>query len=676
MNTALAFLERFRPAPHAHGIFTVNASTANGKQTGRAITTQGAVTEAQVERHLAGEGRLGFIPIHRDGTCSFGAIDIDDYKLDHTALAAKIKRLKLPLVLCKSKSGGAHLYWFLPKPWPAAAVREKLSDWAAALGYGDVEIYPKQDTLNGHDTGNWINAPYHGSECWAVDDTGNSIPLDQFLGLAERSAATPAPEPLSQIEKCAAVLAEAWTPGRRDDLAVAVYGTLLRHKWSAETCDELIRVTTELAADEEAALRIKGAAMERRLAHEKNVPGIRKLKELIGDERAGRFLRLAGVTESFDLGLRPVAAEWLDALPPALEFTVKPLLPRRTVGMLVAEGGTGKTNFLLRLAVCVATGRPFFGLEVAAGRVAYAALEDNEDSLRRRLHWIWCCERERLQRDEKASPEAIDRARAALVASLSIASLVGRELHLVRMHDGQAVQNGGVLDDLIQQLEGTELLVLDPMARLSGAEENNNAVGTAMINAAERIAREAGCAVLIAHHTGKANAKDRDTSLYAARGASGFADAARSVIRLLVANAEDLRNVENISPEAIAAGDVVRVIHSKCNEAARLPEFWLRRQESDFALWAPERGGADAALDAALRRLHDWWTATDRQPFSQRTAVDARDAAFGGGVSRDRARSVLEQAKRRGDLIESAQTAEHSRVPLLTFRSDYDPDPM
>jgi hypothetical protein len=48
-------------------------------------------------------------PINQDNLCKFGALDIDTYDLDHKALGAKIRKLKLPLLHCRSKSGGAHL---------------------------------------------------------------------------------------------------------------------------------------------------------------------------------------------------------------------------------------------------------------------------------------------------------------------------------------------------------------------------------------------------------------------------------------------------------------------------------------------------------------------------------------------------------------------------------------
>ena len=129
------------------------------------------VTKELYEQHLTGKISLGIVPIRADGKCKFGALDIDDHKnseikkdFDYKKLLEKIKFLKLPLVVCRSKSGGAHAYLFLDEWTNAKAVRAILAKFAYALGYerGTVEIFPKQDSLKSGDSGSFINLPYHG----------------------------------------------------------------------------------------------------------------------------------------------------------------------------------------------------------------------------------------------------------------------------------------------------------------------------------------------------------------------------------------------------------------------------------------------------------------------------------------------------------------------------------
>jgi hypothetical protein len=231
-----------------------------------------------------------------------------------------------------------------------------------------------------------------------------------------------------------------------------------------------------------------------------------------------------------------------------------------------------------------------------------------------------------------------------------------------------------LVESLIRRLpRPLELLVLDPMSRLNGAEENSNAVGTALVNAAEKISREVGCTTLISHHTGKAAAKDRDEGPYAARGASGFADAARSVVRLLVANSNDVKEFTNVDEGAVARGDIVKIVHAKCNDAPRAADLWLRRQALDFDLWLPQIGHGRPERD--LVALFDWWDRQGRKPFTKLAVTEMRTEIFGAGAPRDRARAAVASGEQRGTIVPSGELAPHSRNPLLVFKADYDPDP-
>lgn len=161
---AAEFHQLFFGLERAHGKYVLGtASGAKAKVGGKARTVQEPVTDAVWQAHLEGRVGLGVVPICDDNTCLWGAIDIDIYDgLHHGDLATRINGMGLPLVVCRTKSGGAHLYLFLSEPVKATLVRSKLLEWTVALGYNkSTEIFPKQDTLKSDsDTGNWINMPY------------------------------------------------------------------------------------------------------------------------------------------------------------------------------------------------------------------------------------------------------------------------------------------------------------------------------------------------------------------------------------------------------------------------------------------------------------------------------------------------------------------------------------
>lgn len=158
-------------------------------------TVRGEASDEVWARHLQGEGPyLGMVPIRTDNNCYFGAIDIDLDTIDHQGVANDIKRLNLPLIVCKSKSGGAHLYVFFERPVPAPIVVKTLRSWSLALGFKEnddgrpIEIFPKQTALRPKDIGNWINLPYYGSDAStrkAVNAAGETLTLEQFIAVAE-----------------------------------------------------------------------------------------------------------------------------------------------------------------------------------------------------------------------------------------------------------------------------------------------------------------------------------------------------------------------------------------------------------------------------------------------------------------------------------------------------------
>jgi len=184
-------MNAFRGSEEAHGQTTVGAVGRNGKTEANSRVVREPLTEELVKNHLEGKHGVGAIPITKENECYFGAIDIDQYDLDHKGLIAKIVKFKLPLVVCRSKSGGAHLFCFLKQPTQAKIFREYLTEIAGALGYARAEIFPKQDSILSErgDVGNFINLPYFKSEQtmrYAFDDKGKAMTLEQFLNIVEK----------------------------------------------------------------------------------------------------------------------------------------------------------------------------------------------------------------------------------------------------------------------------------------------------------------------------------------------------------------------------------------------------------------------------------------------------------------------------------------------------------
>lgn len=157
---AIEFTRIFTGNETAHGEFIIT-DTSGIKAKGKAKTVPGEVNVDNWIEHLSGGNGLGIIPINTNNQCTWGAIDIDEYELNLEELSTQLPE---NLLLCRTKSGGAHIYLFTSAPVPAQLIRKKLTLVARALGRPNTEIFPKQDKLEDGQVGNWINMPYFNSE--------------------------------------------------------------------------------------------------------------------------------------------------------------------------------------------------------------------------------------------------------------------------------------------------------------------------------------------------------------------------------------------------------------------------------------------------------------------------------------------------------------------------------
>jgi hypothetical protein len=131
---------------------------------------------------------LGIVPITETNDCKWGCIDIDQYNFDHLSLVKNIRKFKFPLIVCRSKSGGAHVFLFTKEFISASLMQSTLKNISKILGYEGCEIFPKQTEIlvERGDTGNFLNLPYYNGTKglrYAIDDNGSSCSLEEFYKL-------------------------------------------------------------------------------------------------------------------------------------------------------------------------------------------------------------------------------------------------------------------------------------------------------------------------------------------------------------------------------------------------------------------------------------------------------------------------------------------------------------
>jgi len=199
------FEKIFKGLERAHGVTYVDKKGVDGQKIkGKSFVQRQDVTQKMWADHLQGsEPSLGIIPINDENNCKWGCVDIDSYAgFDHKKLINKIKHLQLPLLVFRSKSGGAHVFLFTTVPVEAKLMRDKLLSISAVLGYGGSEVFPKQIKLKSkEDTGNFLNLPYfNGDETtrYCFNDEGEAVNLERFYRLYDLYKRTP--EQLEQLQ--------------------------------------------------------------------------------------------------------------------------------------------------------------------------------------------------------------------------------------------------------------------------------------------------------------------------------------------------------------------------------------------------------------------------------------------------------------------------------------------
>src|ERR1035437_9998933 len=131
---ALRCFHLFEGYEHSHGQCDVTGYKDNGKAIANVKTHRAQATPQLWGRHLSGAYGLGVVPMRQDGTCTWGACDLDDYETDPGSIAVRVAELGIPALVTVSRSGGKHVFVWARVPVPASLMRElvpkSLRRWA------------------------------------------------------------------------------------------------------------------------------------------------------------------------------------------------------------------------------------------------------------------------------------------------------------------------------------------------------------------------------------------------------------------------------------------------------------------------------------------------------------------------------------------------------------------
>lgn len=171
--------------------------------------------------------------------------------------------------------------------------------------------------------------------------------------------------------------------------------------------------------------------------------------------------------------------------PEPAHFHVPGWLPARTTTILSANGGVGKSNMSLQLAVGLATGHPWLGIELQSRRVLVISAEDEARTVHFRVANV--C------RDLKVG--------MADLSHLTVYDMTAADCVLWR--------NGGATDKMQWLADTTvrhkaEVVIIDNASDVFAANENDRAEVRGFMRCLNAIAHGTGAAVLLLAHVDKA----------------------------------------------------------------------------------------------------------------------------------------------------------------------------
>ena len=330
--------------------------------------------------------------------------------------------------------------------------------------------------------------------------------------------------------------------------------------------------------------------------------------------------------------------------PPPRRWLLKDLVVVGKAAAIIAPGGSSKSQWLLQLAVGVASGVPVADhWEIGEpGSALVFSAEDDEDEIHRRLKRI----------TDHLTIEGHAQELQGIQNRLHIFSTIGKDTLLTKRDTSGEVSSTGIVQRILlmaEQINDLKLIIIDPASRFRGGEENSNEDATRFVEALETLAKHTGATVMIAHHTNKGSySQDNEPGQGASRGASALTDGLRWQMNLGRLTPAQLAS---IGASKDHSGQYVAATVTKTNYSAFPAPVLLERMNDGYltaisSAQAMQRAQTKAML-GILRVL-----ATQQKPITTRR-LEEDHGGIGGAlkVTKHEVRGIVKLAVERGLLL-------------------------
>jgi hypothetical protein len=191
---------------------------------------------------------------------------------------------------------------------------------------------------------------------------------------------------------------------------------------------------------------------------------------------------------------------------PPSDDIIKDLLPNSTTAYMLMCGrsGIGKTNLVLNLAFCIATGRKFLSLETKQKIVGYLSFEGGQQQVAKRF--------EKLMHTFGSTGD-----------------------YLRWEHSMPIKLTSKGRDELKRLITGLEVAIIDPLRPLVVGDWMKPAEASAFLEGLREVQNDTGTTVILVHHIRKPDKKTRvlpEDLQFEIKGATEYVDGAATVLLL------------------------------------------------------------------------------------------------------------------------------------------------
>ena len=305
----------------------------------------------------------------------------------------------------------------------------------------------------------------------------------------------------------------------------------------------------------------------------------------------------------------------------------------------IAAGGVGKTTIAIFEAVTLALGRDLWGR--TPDKQCRSVLVTREDSRE-----ILVARMREIIRTMQLTPEGVE----IVLASIKIVDVSGVSFRLSAVNEDVVVPHTVNLEWIVEALAEwkPDWIIFDPLVSFGVGESRVNDAEQGLIEAFRVLRNRLDCCIEGIHHSGKANAREKNLDQYAGRGGSALSDGSRMVVVMQPLTPEEWNTATGSTLGFEETGIVMAL--SKLSYAGKQDPIFIRRDGYNFEMVTVMRRSPDQIAKSIEEQVCQFITYEYSQGRKY-TAQDLDNSKEKLNLSRNQIRQAITALKVSGRVI-------------------------